>query len=361
MKVGILTYYRSHNYGAMLQAVALRRVLQDIGHNTYYIDYWPQHQKNIYKLFDWEVFWRGGFRHKVHYLRLFLKSLIPKLMRRYNFYLFNRINIRPFVRSEKDQYDVIVYGSDQIWRKQGWGYGYNPVYFGKNGFIAAKHISYAASMGTLPESEEDIDTVIGFLKYLDCISVRELDLQHFLTNNGFKDVEQNVDPTFLLSKEEWGSFIGDCIISEPYLLLYDLQKDVFNHHEVNLFAKERGLKVIRINGSANYMPTKEDRTTDGPYEFLNLMFYADFVITSSFHGLAFSLIFQKPFLVSLHTSKSRVVSLLESVNLTERFMSEHSTLTDVNPSNINWDNVQKSLNKQKQTSLDYLRQTTVSL
>ena len=355
MKIGILTYYRSHNYGAMLQAVALRRVLQDMGHSVFYLDYWPQHQKNIYMLFDWEVFWRGGFRHKVHCLRLFLKTLIPKLMRRYNFYHFYRINIRPFVRSKKDQYDVIVYGSDQIWRKQGWGYGYNPVYFGKNGFNASKHVSYAASMGSLPDNPEDIQTIREYFNCLDVISVREEELQRFLKEQYSIYSEHTIDPTFLLTKEEWKGFVGKKrIISQPYLLFYDLQEGAFNTKEVDAFASKIGLQVIRISGKADYMPRPSDRNTDGPFEFLNLVCYADFVITSSFHGLVFALIFQKPFFIRSIENRSRVESLLSIVNLRKRLLANNQRLPDDRIDAIDWYSVQTILTNEKMKSLKYI-------
>lgn len=355
MKIGIVTYYRSHNYGAMLQAFALRQTLQNTGYEATFIDYWPQHQKNIYRLFAWEDFWRGGIRGRIRYLKTFARTLIPKLMRRKNFNRFYRDQILPYVSSQKEEYDVIVYGSDQIWRKQGWGYGYNPVYFGKNNFKAKKHISYAASMGSLPDNDEDTETVKNLVKHIDRISVRETELQQFLNEQGFKNVEHTIDPTFLLSKEDWKSVISkERIIAEPYLLFYDLQGGAFDSQEVSEFAKTRGLRVIRINGFAPYMPTQEDRTTDGPYEFLNLVFYSDYVVTSSFHGLAFSLIFQKEFLTSLLTNRSRVKSILESLGLSDRLLANHSSLIEVQIKEIDWSFVKRTLDKQRKEAIDFI-------
>lgn len=355
MKIGILTYHRSHNYGAMLQAVALRKVLQDMGHDAYFIDYWPQHQKKIYRIFVWEEFWRGGIRGRLRYLKHFIKVLPPKLMRRGHFFHFYWKQIRPFVHSTKEQYDVVVYGSDQIWRKQNFGYGFNPIYFGKNDFKAKKQVSYAASMGTVPDKPEDIETVKGYVKSIDIISVREKELQSFLREKCFVEAEHTVDPTFLLSKDDWKELVSEKrIIEAPYLLFYDLHRGTFNTKDVIAFADKLHLKMIRINGVADYMPSQTDRTTDGPYEFLNLLYYADYVITSSFHGLAFALLFQKPFITSLIINKSRVISLLELVGLSDRLLADNKSLLDASPKIIVWKKVQEKLNESRLLSLDFL-------
>ena len=360
MTIGILTYYKSHNYGAMLQAVALRKILHDMGHEAAFIDYWPQHQKNIYRIFVWEEFWCGDIKGRLRYFKRFLKTLYPKLIRRKKFNLFYKEQIYPYVRSQKNEYDIIVYGSDQIWRKQGWGYGYNPVYFGKNSFKAKKKIAYAASMGTLPDNTEDNEIVREFLKHIDKISVRERELKLFLEKIGFQNVEQTIDPTFLLSREDWSSFAGgEPIIHKPYLLFYDLQIGAFDPQGVNNFAREKGLMVITIRGySPNpQVPTREVRTTDGPYEFLNLLYHANYVITSSFHGLAFAIIFQKPFLVSLFQNKSRVDTLLKSLDLFDRLVPNNQVAIAVNEKDINWSKVQIVLDKLKDQSLTYLKKS----
>lgn len=358
MKIGILTYYRSHNYGAMLQAFALRKVLHDMGHEAVFIDYWPRHQKKAYRLFAWEEFWRGGIRGRISYLKRFLKSLIPKLMRRRNFNRFYCEQIRPYISPQDINYDVIVCGSDQIWRKQGWGYGYNPVYFGKNDFDTKRHISYAASMGGLPEDIEDVNKVLNLITNIDDISVRELDLLNFLNNHGINDVIQTIDPTFLLTKDKWEHYIKkERIIKYPYLLFYDLQIGAIDFIEVEEFAKSLGLKVIRISGWVVSMPTEENRIADGPYEFLNLIFNSDFVITSSFHGLAFSLIFHKPFFASLLRDKSRIESLLQELNLSDRLVSINCKFIGTKVNDIDWKYVSKVIDVKRNYSIEFLTKT----
>ena len=355
MKIGIVTYYRSHNYGAMLQAFALCKTLQKMGHEAVFIDYWPKHQRNIYRLFAWEDFWQGGLRGRLGYMKNFVKTLLPKIIRRRNFNRFYREQIQPYVSSPRAKYDLVVYGSDQIWRKQGWGYGYNPVYFGINDLKTNKHVSYAASIGTLPDNDDDIEVIKRYIKHIDCVSVRESELLLFLNKHGFEDVVQVLDPTFLLSKEEWTSMAGQTrMISEPYLLFYDLQIGAFDMEEVERFAIKKNLKVVRLRGLATGRSKVNDRTVDGPYEFLNLICYADYVLTSSFHGLAFSIIFQKTFFCFLTNNIGRAESLLNTLGVPERLLTERKSLLRVKENKINWASVQEVLNEMRIKSLDYL-------
>lgn len=354
MKIGLITYHRSHNYGAMLQAAALTKVLFDLKHDVRIIDYWPLHQSKIYVLFDIEEFKNDSFKAKLYYLWIFLRSFIPKIIRRIRFNSFYRDHICPFCEKGNDTYDVIVYGSDQIWRKQACNEGYNPIYFGLNNYKKRLNISYAASAGKLPDNIQDEKTFLEYVKNIDNISVRECDLKLFLENHGFKNVFQTLDPTFLLTQKEWNkiSIHQNRLIKEPYLLLYDLQCNCFCMDEVIKTANTMGLRIVQLVGTANRFSHKYYRTTDGPYEFLNLVKYADFVFTSSYHGLAFSIIFNRPFYVSLKNNRSRVESLLRDLSLSDRLINVNGSI----PSShyINWDSVNKQLNTMRNNSLSYI-------
>ena len=355
MKIGILTYHRSHNYGAMLQAFALRKVISDFGNDVFFIDYWPQHQINIYRLFSWEDFFRLDLIQKVRYVKNFLKTIIPKRLRKTRFNMFFRDNISPFCRSPKESYDVVIYGSDQIWRKQQWEYGYNPIYFGKNDFITKKNVSYAASIGILPTDRDDIQTVLRYVKYLDIISVRESELKDFLIQHGLTNVEQTVDPTLLLEKKEWEDLAGaDRIIKHPYLLYYNLMKGSFIDDNVYSLAEKLHLQVIELCGVPSRMPSVNKRTIDGPYEFLNLVRFADCVITSSFHGLVFSIIFNRPFVVAFEKNSGRATSLLKVLSLSDCMIEPKQHFFSLNKE-IDWSMVNSRLEMLKDSSLGFIR------
>ena len=327
MKIGILTYHRSHNYGALLQAVALRKVVEQLGHKAYYIDYFPDYHREMYKWFSIYNFNQQGPRGKIRYLKNCLKRYRFWKMRRDNFLDFQRQFIFPYCLGMDEDFDVVLYGSDQIWRKQHIINNYNPVYFGKNTISTKKHVSYAASMGELPNSEKDFETLKELLFHINSISVREQNLLSLVSSLGYKDVEFVLDPTLLLGKKEWDAIIpSNRIISEPYCLYYSLINDSFNEDAIRKFASERGLKFISLLGSAFNKPSIEKRTIDGPKEFVNLIRYADFVFTSSYHGMCFSIIYNRPFYASFSKNADRATSLLHTMSLDEHYLIPNSDI-----------------------------------
>jgi len=354
MKVGIVTYHRSHNYGAMLQAAALQAALTKMGHDVWFIDYWPEHQRKIYRLFPREAFMRKGIRRKIRILASTLKGLPGVIRRRVAFNHFFRRLIKPFCQSSTAHFDVIVYGSDQIWRKQLDGSGYNPVYFGNNSFRTKRHLAYAASMGQLPETEQDRRLVHNLLKPLSSISVREADLQVYLTNSGLQNVALVSDPVFLLSAENWNRLAGESPIEPPaYLLFYDLLPIPKGIERVCHFAHCLNLTPVRISGRAERHPNKNSRLAAGPYEFLNLLKFSDFIVTSSFHGLAFALLFHKPFLAVFPSNVERAKSLLASVGLLNRLIPADESFR-TNLEKIDWNRVDQALKSMRESSIDWL-------
>ena len=124
--------------------------------------------------------------------------------------------------------------------------------------------------------------------------------------------------------------------------------------EVNKFAKEKKLEVITLLGSATHFDTEEEITTAGPFEFLTLVKNAQYVFSSSFHGLAFSLIFNKELFVSFKTNSSRVKSLLALLGISERFV-EPSSVIPSNIPMIDYNSVNVKLEELRQDSINFLK------
>ena len=328
MKVGIVTYHRSRNYGTMLQAYALRMAISSLGHSAFFVDYWPAHQRRAFAIFSWYEFVRRNVRDRRRYIRRTFRTLGAQLARRRRFDRFFRAEILPACRPARESFDALVFGSDQIWRRQRFDDGrYNPVYFGQDPFRARLRVSYAASMGSLPATPREEELVRGLLGRLDRVSVRETDLCDFLRANGFPGAECVLDPVFLPESSVWGRMAGDApLVPCPYLLFYDLQKDAFDEAAVRRYAATRGLGVVRLLGGAYERPSEELRSVDGPYEFLNLVRHAAVVATSSFHGLAFALLFHRPFLATFPEKAGRAASLCEKLGLGGRLLSPRSAL-----------------------------------
>ena len=356
MKIGILTYHKAHNYGALLQAIATRVVLEKMGNEVYYVDYEPQYHKVRYLPFSFrELYYRRiklGWRYIKNYVCFFREIHL----RYQNFHSFIKNNIEPYCKSAAESFDLVVYGSDQIWRKQRRKIGYNPMYFADQRVRSKRKISYAASIGILPNTEEDILQVKKMCSNFDNISVREKDLKDFLMNNGFKNVRLDVDPTLLLPKEFWKYYVTPSVDTN-YILLYHLQQSAFDIRKVEEFAKQQNLSLKIIYGDVVTKQTDVDDVVAGPAEFLSLVYNAACVLTSSFHGLVFSILFEKPFYASFAYKKERAISTLEQLGL-EKFLIDGNKTIDKIPLGIDYKSVKQRLEQLKQSSLDYLKEQT---
>lgn len=345
MKIGIVTYHRTLNYGACLQAIATRVTLEKFGHNVYYVDYWPKYHKQIYEVFSLGRFLSLGLRTRIDYLINTIKRHKYLKVRIRNFEQFFSHYIYPYCKPIDEEFDVIVYGSDQIWRKQGTLNGYNPVYFGQNNFHASKHIAYSVSMGILPKSEADREKVKELVSHLNKIAVREDDLLSLLHELGYNDVALTLDPTLLLSSDEWDSIIPSTEKNgDKYILVYGMGKIPFNMDYVKKFANEHDCVVRTLSGI----------TSESPENFINLIKNAEYVFTSSFHGLAFSIIYGKQFFASYSTNSNRAQTLLDHLGIKDRMVKKGAPIPeDIMP--VDYEKVYGKLESLREKSIIFLK------
>ena len=321
-KIGILTYQRSRNYGALLQAFSLQRHIESLGHECHIIDYWPDYHENLYKFFSYELFCELCLRKKMGYLYFLLLHGLSKIRRN----ACTKKFINEYLNLTNSlHFDIAIYGSDQIWRMQhASGYSfYNPVYFGNEYVSAHRKISYAASMGLIDANDTDKIFLRQHLSNFDNISVRETDLKAFLYDNFNINAQLVCDPVFLHSQDEWSKIVcNNYIPSYKYILYYRLQNVKILDTFVKELSRQTNLPVIELGSSMYSILKNKCKYAAGPIEFISLLSGADYVVTSSFHGLAFSIIFHKQFYVCLKDRISRVTSLLEKLNLVNRTISQ---------------------------------------
>lgn len=322
MKIGILTYQRSINYGALLQAFSLQRYIEEQGCECQIIDYWPDYHKNKFKFFSYELFCELSLRRKIGYLYFLLLHGISKIRRNActKKFIHEYLNL-----TDSLHFDIAIYGSDQIWRKQhtrGHLF-YNPVYFGNEYVGAHRKIAYAASMGSIDANDTDKEFLRQHLSNFDNVSVRESDLKAFLYNNFSIKAQLVCDPVFFHSQDEWRKIVCENYIpSYKYILYYRLQNVKLLDAFVKKLSEQTNLPVIELGSSINSFLKNKCRYAAGPIEFISLLSGADYVVTSSFHGLAFSIIFHKQFFVCLKDRKSRVGSILEKLDLVNRAITQ---------------------------------------
>lgn len=328
MRIGILTYHKSHNYGALLQAVALRYYLINCGYEVYFIDYWPKYHGDMYKRFDYYLINDLRVVSKIKYLiKRFLN--IRNINKRINsFNGFIAKYITPYCLPESEYFDYVVYGSDQIWRRQErLNSKYNPVYFGEHSIKTKNHVSYAASMGIIDANDSDKIQIKKWLNKFKGISVRETSLKEFLTKAGINNIELVIDPTLLLDSEKWKKLLNVSKSEEKYVLFYDLMEGSFNIDNIRRFAQERGLKLITLKARIDkFHMDNNERAFEDPAGMLALFANAEFIFTSSYHGLVFSLIFHKEFYASFKENAERAHSLLNYLELSGRLIKKGEEL-----------------------------------
>jgi polysaccharide pyruvyl transferase WcaK-like protein len=353
MKTGILTYHRSHNYGAVLQAYALKTYISSLGYNVEFVDYWPQYHEDMYALWSWHKFWHLNISGKIKMTVSVCLKFHKKHKRRKLFFDFIDTYIVPKNSNEKEIYDLVIYGSDQIWRyQQHPSYkGYNEVYFGNDAVRAKRKIAFSASMGLIKSNEETVSFLKRVLKNFDARSVREIDLLNFIQPLTPLKVYHTLDPVFLLEKEQWENISAPRQMQGKYILAYNLQSNKTVEEIANYLSKQTKLPVIVLNGQVQFF-TKNDKNISGPKEFISWIKYAEYVVSSSFHGVAFSIMFQKEFYISQNINSERVKSLLNMTGLTEQFITNIPNLEYIAP--IDYNAVEQKLNSHKMLSENYL-------
>lgn len=361
MKIGILTFHCAHNYGAVLQCYALQETLKSMGHNVEVIDYRPRYLIEPYKPFNIRWFIRRNIFKAI--MRFIQECSICKIrFNRYkvfNAFINNKLNIsnRVYKGIIPDKYDIYVIGSDQVWNKN-LTKGGDPIYWGNFDVSSnRKKITYAASMEAQNIDADCVQQIRKCLDNFDFISVRENNLRDLLISiYNKKKINVVLDPTFLVEKNVWTN-----IMIKPkrkkYVLIYEF---VINENTTNIakkIASEIGADVLDIN--VDFLNKDDNRGVSSlydlsPEQFLGFFSEACFIITSTFHGTAFSIIFNKPFyFVKIGNNENqRVKTLLDNLDLSDRIISDKSSPKYID---IDYSKREKIMEKLRIKSLSYIK------
>ncbi len=362
IKCGIITMHRPKNFGSALQAFALQTCIERIGGHCEVIDYvYPntQHQQNsldsqfksIINSFIKRLIGRGEFEKSSLAFSDFLNNYL-KLSR-----IFNSSKE---LRHNPPLYDVYIAGSDQIWRAS---YikaddSYFCAFAPKDKIV----VSYAASFGAIDIPQSSVDWYKTHLKRFKALSVRETEAVDLVKSLFGLHAEHVLDPTLLLTAEEWKPFMPQIPISEPYVLCYGT---VYSKEYIREFAqfvrKHTGLKVVFLCGRPweRYRRNETYIFDAGPLEFLSWIKNADLVLTQSFHGTIFAANFNRPF-YSIHntakTKNTRQVSMLNQISCPDRAISIDQPFPDPQSFyKIDWMQVNSDLQALRAHSFEYLR------
>ena len=326
-KYGVITFHFCKNYGALLQNYALVKYLRKIGKETYTLNAISEKQEKNNSLYNS----KKGIKKILRNIILFpLHKKRTEQNERFiefrNAYLFcteiveNENELCNLIR--KEQFDVLITGSDQVWNPQ--NQDFESMFF-LPFKIAAKKYGYAVSLG--PATGKDLAPFKNEIMDFQVVGIREIG--SIQTIRQFNDsVRYNVDPVLLLDANDWVSLstIGRQQIDESYLICYFINKkgmDVY-YNVAKQCAKELGLKLYIINSNYSKYSYMNNTIVDaGPIEFVQLIKNAEFVCTDSFHGTVFSTILNTPFvsfIKSTETTDSRVRDFLTSVGLEDRIL-----------------------------------------
>lgn len=336
MKLGILTFHSAHNYGAVLQAFGLQEYLRSRGHDALVIDYRPGYITNCYPK-DGSAFWKnsnlkecisGLYNYYVH------SDIRHRRWDNFEHFISSRLNLYPY-RAGMDfhEFDAVFIGSDQVWSKAHTGGHYDPMFFGEG--FKCKVIPYAPSCTSLSLSDEDKAFFKQHLDQMTAVSVRERQLKEVLQPLAQKEITVVVDPSLLAGRECFDTISADIKRKRPYILIYE----IFGHPEVyrtaKVLAKRMDADIVElVNGMRSYHRSSM-REDASPEEFLGYIKHAACVLTSSFHGTAFSLMFNTPFYTVLQgtAADNRMTSLLESINMRNRTIEMGVIPDEVSPIN----------------------------
>lgn len=331
--VAILTlYYNSKNYGGILQAYALQKKLSELCYNAKQISYVME----------------TGYKNPTRF-RLILRPL-KKIYNKICFKKWNSLRI-PYeqkiydfaykiphtkvvtaktIATLTEEYKIFICGSDQIWNPVGW----QPTFFLDFLPKDCYKISYAASVARDYLTEDELQYAYNYIKNFSAVSVREeRTAEIFKDFNPQIDIQVMPDPTLLLTIDDWDKETIAPFVEQPYVFGYFLGNDIAHREQAIKFAKNNGLKLVLIPYMRKDMfkwdlDHKEFMKEGiGIREFLTLIKYANIILTDSFHGTVFSIIFRKAFLVinrfsdnDVNSMNSRIETLLLQMKLMQRYV-----------------------------------------
>lgn len=371
--IGIITIVKVNNYGAELQAFALQHKLKLMGYKAEIIDYLfykhPEHKKEacskpfyLYPLKNRIKEWLlpkfefiKGLPHRTEWKKR--QKGFESFHQKYTQFSTTCYSSYSELYNNPPQYDVYCVGSDQVWNPR--CYTNLSPYFLSFAPKDKRKISYASSFGTSTLPQTAIPQYNKLLNGLDYISVREEAGIKIVKETANRTAIKVADPTLLLNQKEWRAIAKyDKVPKERYILLYVLKDSEYIKEQAKKIAKDKGIKVVRICKGAFKQDRKSDHiiniTDAAPDDFLGLFDKAEMVLTNSFHGTVFSILFQKEFYTIIKRkadNNSRQISLLNTLGIDRiKYEDEQFTVNLL----LDWRKIAEEIEKIQDYSVSFL-------
>ncbi|QTV06632.1 polysaccharide pyruvyl transferase family protein [Faecalibacter bovis] len=372
-KIAILTQPLKSNYGGIIQNFALQKVLKENGFNVTTVDRdYKEYSKfkltlNLIKRKLINIF-KGNKQFIISYKNK--KNIFSNS----SYFIDNNINRTKKIRStidlkkhfEQNKYDAVIVGSDQVWRPMYSPNIYNYFFDFLEDNQNIKKISYAASFGTDKWEFTNEQTVSckKLVKQFDLITVREKSAINLVKDHFSRNAQFVIDPTLLIDKQEYINLISSKTININYkgIYTYVLDRNEEKNIIINKIENDLGLTSFFCQPKCAITNPISKNIDDYKYppmeEWLNGFYSADFVITDSFHGTVFSIIFNKPFIAIVNKERgaSRFESLLSELGLLDRLIYNFSEkeIDNILSKSINFEEVNSKIQKLKLKSLELL-------
>lgn len=315
-KVGIVTFHNADNLGAVLQAFSLQQTLEN-------------HCSVQAQVIDYKCPMIESTKHiqKPHSLKGFVKSiflLVYYFIKRRGFAKFRKKKLvcspcsytTETIGQCGGEYDILITGSDQVFNPG--CSGNDTTYFLDFATSSVKKLSYAASIGTYHYQAEEAPKIASLLQDFQGLSVREESAAAELSRIGVEGAMVHPDPVILTTADQWKQHMAKRLCKEKYVLVYMVLPDVNVTRQAEEYAQKHGCKVISNKKSLSFI------LHNSPAEFLSWIYYAECVFTNSFHGTAFSTIFNKLLQADIELTdggvNNRVNDFLSRVNAKQCIM-----------------------------------------
>lgn len=347
MKIGILTFHTGFNYGAFFQVYALQKAIIALGYDCYIINY--KDIGHTYKEYKSALLTKDPFE---------LYSRLARILKYKQAQRRLRMTRRLFATSRTPfkQFDVIVYGADEIWNLNNSLFGVDDVYFG-DGFDTLKRISYAASFGGYKTGAGGLPKkYVDYLRRFSSISLRDDNSLLIVKNNVTENAELVPDPTFLydILKDKK---IPPGLCGRDYIVVYATDVGNALRDEIVSFARDRNIDIVALG----YKKQWADRSVIDlePFEFLGAISGARFVCTNMFHGTIFSILSGRQFCLALtEYRKNKFFPMIVKLGVSERVYNNNLLSMFKNP--IDYAKVESAVKIYSEMGIDFLSEALCS-
>ena len=375
-KVGILTLlYENYNYGGILQAYALNKFLRNEQYDAYDILYagnnnviYSSAREKISQYSKIETFKKVAQKIHSRFGYKKIENIVDKRKDLFLEFIEEYIPVTNICTEDNlcelnRQFDYFISGSDQVWNPNCAFSAFLQTFVEDD----EKKISYAASISRNELSMYEKQKMIPYIERFRCVSVREKTAEKILTDLGISDVKTVLDPTLLLTKEQWEILISNKPKEKDYVLCYFFSDSKKIRSELKNYCNSHNLDLKYIP-----FPRQEYQKGDfigagqrvddiGPLEFIELIYNARLVLTDSFHGIALSIVLNKEFFAferdckkSKVSMNSRIYDLLDLVGLRNRLLTKHIDISKIINEKIDYSAVNKIISRNRIESKKFL-------